>query len=104
MDLPDFAKESVAQIQILCTFQARAAKGRRVWRETRALAARTQQKADAPGEKPVRSERARGSWSAMRSDAAGESRSPKAISASVDLLHKIFTTRKDELVKDLPAT
>ena len=22
MDLPDFAKESVAQIQILCTFQA----------------------------------------------------------------------------------
>ena len=57
MDLPDFAKESVAQIQILCTFQARAAKGRRVWRETRALAARTQQKADAPGEKPVRSQR-----------------------------------------------
>ncbi|EWC93400.1 hypothetical protein HMPREF1492_1213 [Atopobium sp. BS2] len=29
VDLPDFAKESVAQIQILCTFQARAAKGRR---------------------------------------------------------------------------
>ena len=57
MDLPDFVKESVAQIQILCTFQARAAKGRRAWRETRALAARTQQKADAPGEKPVRSER-----------------------------------------------
>ena len=101
MDLPDFVKESVAQIQILCTFQARAAKGRRVWRETRALAAAL---VPAPGEKPVRSERARGSWSAMRSDAAGESRSPKAISASVDLLHKIFTTRKDELVKDLPAT
>jgi len=39
VDLPDFAKESVAQIQILCTFQARAAKGRRVWRETRALGA-----------------------------------------------------------------
>ena len=50
MDLPDFAKESVAQIQILCTFQARAAKGRRVWRETRALV-------PAPGEKPVRSQR-----------------------------------------------
>ena len=50
MDLPDFAKESVAQIQILCTFQARAAKGRCVWRETRALAL-------APGEKPVRSGR-----------------------------------------------
>ena len=49
MYLPDFAKESVAQIQILCTFQARAAKGRRVWRETRALAL-------TPGEKPVRSE------------------------------------------------
>ena len=69
-----------------------------------ALFRRVQQKADAPGEKPVRSERARGSWSAMRSDAAGERRSPKAISVSVDLLHKIFTTRKDELVKDLPAT
>ncbi|MDU2590027.1 MAG: hypothetical protein E7C81_02610 [Atopobium sp.] len=39
VDLPDFAKESVAQIQILYTFQARAAKGRRVWRETRALGA-----------------------------------------------------------------
>ena len=101
MDLPDFVKESVAQIQILCTFQARAAKGRRVWRETRALAAAL---ALTPGEKPVRSERARGSWSAMRSDAAGERRSPKAISVSVDLLHKIFTYRKDELVKDLPAT
>ncbi|MBS6730267.1 MAG: hypothetical protein KH221_00865 [Atopobium sp.] len=50
VDLPDFAKESVAQIQILCTFQARAAKGRRVWRETRALV-------PAPGEKPVRSQR-----------------------------------------------
>ena len=54
MDLPDFAKESVAQIQILCTFQARAAKGRRVRRETRALAAAL---VPAPGEKPVRSER-----------------------------------------------
>ena len=41
---------------------------------------------------------------AIRSDVAGECRSPKAISISVDLLHKIFTTRKDELVKDLPAT
>ena len=69
-----------------------------------ALFRRVQQKVGACGEKPVRSERARGSWSAMRSDAAGESRSPKAISASVDLLHKIFITRKDELVKDLPAT
>ena len=76
------------------------------WRKYRffALFRRVQQKADAPGEKPVRSERARGSWSAMRSDAAGERRSPKVISVSVDLLHKIFITRKDELVKDLPAT
>jgi len=41
VDLPDFVKESVAQIQILCTFQARAAKGRRAWRETRALGARS---------------------------------------------------------------
>ena len=49
MDLPDFAKESVAQIQILCTFQAHAAKGRRARREIRALAL-------TPGEKPVRSE------------------------------------------------
>jgi len=97
VDLPDFAKESVAQIQILCTFQAHAAKGRRARREIRALAL-------TPGEKPVRSERARGSWSAMRSDAAGERRSPKVISVSVNLLHKIFTYRKDELVKDLPAT
>jgi len=45
VDLPDFAKESVAQIQILCTFQAHVvsqahpAKSRRVWRETRALGA-----------------------------------------------------------------
>jgi len=46
VDLPDFAKESVAQIQILCTFQARAAKGRRV-----------QQKVGACGEKPVCSQR-----------------------------------------------
>ena len=89
MDLPDFVKESVAQIQILCTFQAhvvsqaRAAKGRRAWRETRALGAH-----GAPCEATWR----------------GERRSPKAISVSVDLLHKIFTTRKDELVKDLPAT
>ena len=74
---------------------------RRTWRETRALAATL---ALTPGEKPVRSERARGSWSAMQSDVAGERRSPKAISVSVDLLHKIFTYRKDELVKDLPAT
>ena len=60
MDLPDFAKESVAQIQILCTFQAHVvsqahpAKSRRAWRETRTLAATL---ALAPGEKPVRSER-----------------------------------------------
>jgi len=54
VDLPDFVKESVAQIQILCTFQARAAKSRRTWRETRALAATL---ALAPGEKPVRSQR-----------------------------------------------
>ena len=91
MDLPDFVKESVAQIQILCTFQALAA--------TLALA---------PGEKPVRSHphpaRNPCARSAMRSDAAGESRSPKAISVSVDLLHKIFIYRKDELVKYLPAT
>ena len=38
VDLPDFCKESVPQIQILCTFQARVT---RTWRETRA-----------PGEKP----------------------------------------------------
>ena len=93
MDLPDFAKESVAQIQILCTFQARAAKGRRV-----------QQKVGACGEKPVRSERMDPAWRVMRSMSAREHRSPKAISVSVDLLHKIFITRKDELVKDLPAT
>ena len=101
MDLPDFVKESVAQIQILCTFQARAAKSRRAWRETRALAATL---ALAPGEKPACLECMDPAWSAMRSDVAGECRSPKAISVSVDLLHKIFTTRKDELVKDLPAT
>ena len=76
-----------------------------------ALFRRMQQKAGAPGEKSVRSHSrlarnpcARSAWSAMRSDVAGERRSPKAISVSVDLLHKIFTTRKDELVKDLPAT
>jgi len=45
VDLPDFAKESVAQIQILYTFQAHAAKGRR-----------TKQNVGAPGEKPVRSQ------------------------------------------------
>ncbi|MBS6385955.1 MAG: hypothetical protein KH394_02545 [Atopobium sp.] len=50
VDLPDFVKESVAQIQILCTFQARAAKSRRTWRETRALAATL---ALAHGEKPA---------------------------------------------------
>jgi len=54
VDLPDFVKESVAQIQILCTFQARAAKSRRTWRETRALAATL---ALAHGEKPARSVR-----------------------------------------------
>jgi len=43
VDLPDFAKESVAQIQILYTFQAHAAKGRR-----------TKQNVGAPGEKPAR--------------------------------------------------
>ena len=80
-----------------------------------ALFRRVQQKAGAYGEKPVRSQPrsylhlarnpcARGAWSAMWSKAAGERRSPKAISVSLDLLHKIFTTRKDELVKDLPAT
>ena len=104
MDLPDFAKESVAQIQILYTFQAHAAKGRR-----------TKQNVGAPGEKPARLQPrsyprparnpcARSAWSAMRSDVAGECRSPKVISVSVDLLHKIFIIRKDELVKDLPAT
>jgi len=56
--LPDFVKESVPQIQILCTFQARAAKGRRARRETRALAAaHVTALALAPGEKPARSER-----------------------------------------------
>ena len=80
-----------------------------------ALFRRVQQKADAPGEKPVRSQRARSkrptrlarnpcAWSTVWSKAAGESRSPKVISASVDLLHKIFIYRKDELVKYLPAT
>ena len=76
------------------------------WRKYRffALFRRMQQKVGACGEKPVRSGRIRWAWSAMRSDVAGECRSPKAISVSVDLLHKIFITRKDELVKDLPAT
>ena len=93
MDLPDFAKESVAQIQILYTFQAHAAKGRR-----------TKQNVGAPGEKPARSERMDPAWRVMRSMSAREHRSPKVISASVDLLHKIFIYRKDELVKYLPAT
>ena len=79
MDLPDFAKESVAQIQILCTFQAHIVSQAH----------------------PARNPRA---WRIVWSTAAGERRSPKAISVSVDLLHKIFITRKDELVKDLPAT
>ena len=43
-------------------------------------------------------------WSVVWSMAAGEHRSPKVISVSVDLLHKIFIYRKDELVKYLPAT
>ena len=34
MDLPDFVKESVSKIQILCIFQARMLL-RRTWRETR---------------------------------------------------------------------
>ena len=102
MDLPDFAKESVAQIQILCTFQAHAAKGRRARREARALAAaHVAALASAPGEKPVRSQRIK---YRVEHGSRGEHRSPKAISVSVDLLHKIFITRKDELVKDLPAT
>ena len=54
MDLPDFVKESVSKIQILCTFQAHAAKGRHTWRETRVLAAAL---AFALGEKPARSVR-----------------------------------------------
>ena len=36
MDLPDFVKESVFKIQILCTFQARDGE-KSAWRETRAL-------------------------------------------------------------------
>ena len=36
MDLPDFVKESVPQIQILYTFQARDGE-KSAWRETRAL-------------------------------------------------------------------
>ena len=47
---------------------------------------------------------ARRAWSVVWSMAAGEHRSPKVISVSVDLLHKIFIYRKDELVKYLPAT
>ncbi|MBF0929349.1 MAG: hypothetical protein HXK52_01145 [Atopobium sp.] len=82
VDLPDFVKESVAQIQILCTFQAHIVSQERL----------------------ARNPCARSAWGAMRSDVAGERRSPKVISVSVDLLHKIFIYRKDELVKDLPAT
>ena len=66
-----------------------------------------QQKAGARSKRLVHLARnpcARSAWSAMQSDVAGESRSPKVISASVDLLHKIFIYRKDELVKYLPAT
>jgi len=69
---------------------AHAVKGRRAWRETRALA-------PAPSEKPVRSER-----HAKRR--GGGAPLTESYFVSVDLLHKIFTTRKDELVKDLPAT
>ena len=36
VDLPDFVKESVFKIQILCTFQARDGE-KSAWRETRAL-------------------------------------------------------------------
>ena len=64
------------------------------------------------GEKPVCSQqrlhsrlaRSPCARSTARSDVTGERRSPKVISVSVYLLHKIFTSRKDELVKDLPAT
>ena len=69
-----------------------------------ALFRRTQQKAGAPSKRLAHLARNPRAWRIVWSMAAGESRSPKAISASVDLLHKIFTTRKDELVKDLPAT
>ena len=69
-----------------------------------ALFRRVQQKAGACSNRQARLARNPCARSAMRSDVAGEHRSPKAISASVDLLHKIFTTRKDELVKYLPAT
>jgi len=41
--LPDFCKESVLQIQILCTFQARDGE-KRAWRETRALEDHPQQR------------------------------------------------------------
>jgi len=44
VDLPDFVKESVSQIQILYTFQARDGE-KRPQRETRALANRPQQRA-----------------------------------------------------------
>jgi len=36
VDLPDFCKESVLQLQILCPFQARDGE-KSAWRETRAL-------------------------------------------------------------------
>jgi len=36
VDLPDFVKESVFKIQILCTFQARNGE-KSTWQETRAL-------------------------------------------------------------------
>ena len=65
-----------------------------VWRETRVLTAAL---ALASGEKPVRSKHC-----AKHRD--GVAPLTESDSASVDLLHKIFTTRKDELVKDLPAT
>ena len=73
--------------------QARAAIDRHAWRETPALAL-------APGEKPARS-------ACMERRVEHVSRGApltESYFASVDLLHKIFTTRKDELVKDLPAT
>jgi len=50
VDLPDFVKESVPQIQILCTFQARLARN----------PVRSQRPTNpahlAPGEKPMRSQ------------------------------------------------
>ncbi|EWC93320.1 hypothetical protein HMPREF1492_1171 [Atopobium sp. BS2] len=43
MDLPDFIKESVSQIQILCTFQARGAPGEKPT-HSKAQRARTHKK------------------------------------------------------------